>query len=202
MFGDTDRRYFEYAADIRSSGSHLLRLINDILDLSKIGAGRLDLTDTPIVLEDLVAGTIKLFAANATKAELQIVPDVADPALAVWADSLRLQQVLMNLVSNAIKFTPPGGQVRVFARAGDDAVRIGVADSGVGMTPEEAKAAMEPFVQIDARLARRHEGTGLGLSISRELVALHGGRLVIDSAKGTGTTVTIELPPNRLMKAR
>ena len=202
MFGDTDRRYFEYAADIRSSGSHLLRLINDILDLSKIGAGRLDLTDTPIVLDDLVAGTIKLFAANATKAELQIVADVADPALAVWADSLRLQQVLMNLVSNAIKFTPPGGQVRVFARAGDDAVRIGVADSGVGMTPEEAKAAMEPFVQIDARLARRHEGTGLGLSISRELVALHGGRLVIDSAKGTGTTVTIELPTNRLMKAR
>jgi signal transduction histidine kinase len=112
---------------------------------------------------------------------------------------LRLQQVLMNLASNAIKFTPPGGRVRVFARRDADAIRIGVADTGVGMTPAETRAAMEPFVQLDSRLARRHEGTGLGLSISKELVALHGGELSIASVKGEGTTVTAALPLSRIV---
>ena len=197
MFGANDPRYFEYAADIRNSGTHLLHLINDILDLSKISAGRLDLVEVPVAMEPLVVATNKLFAANATKAELELAADVPDPALRVRADSLRLQQVLMNLVSNAIKFTPPGGRVRVFARRDADGVRIGVSDTGAGMTTAEAEAAMEPFVQLDSRLSRRHEGTGLGLSISKELVALHGGTLAIESEKGKGTTVTATLPLSR-----
>ncbi len=199
MFGANDPRYFEYAADIRNSGTHLLHLINDILDLSKISAGRLDLVEVPVAMEPLVVATNKLFAANATKAELELAADVPDPALRVRADSLRLQQVLMNLVSNAIKFTPPGGRVRVFARRDADAVRIGVSDTGTGMTKAEAQAAMEPFVQLDSRLSRRHEGTGLGLSISKELVALHGGTLAIESEKGKGTTVTATLPLSRVV---
>ena len=116
LFGPDDQRYFEYAADIRNSGTHLLNLINDILDLSKIAAGRLELVEVPVGVEALAGATIKLFAASATKAGLAIVADIPDPALRVRGDSLRLQQVLMNLVSNAIKFTSPGGRVRVFAR--------------------------------------------------------------------------------------
>ncbi|MBI3503861.1 MAG: PAS domain-containing sensor histidine kinase [Proteobacteria bacterium] len=198
MFGPDDPRYFEYAADIRSSGTHLLNLINDILDLSKIAAGRLDLVESPVDAASLAGATIKLFAANATKAGLEITADMPADGLVFRGDSLRLQQVLMNLVSNAIKFTPAGGRVRVFARRDADAIRIGVADTGVGMTPSEAKSVMEPFVQLDTRLARRHEGTGLGLSISKELVALHGGDLTIASVKGQGTTVTATLPLSRV----
>ncbi len=198
LFGPDDARYFEYAADIRNSGTHLLNLINDILDLSKIAAGRLDLVEVPVNMESLAGATIKLFAASATKAGLTIVADIADPAMRVRGDSLRLQQVLMNLLSNAIKFTLPGGRVRVFARRDADAIRFGVADTGVGMTPAETRAAMEPFVQLDSRLARRHEGTGLGLSISKELVELHGGELSIASVKGEGTTVTAVLPLSRV----
>jgi PAS domain S-box-containing protein len=197
LFGPNDPRYFEYAADIRNSGTHLLNLINDILDLSKIAAGRLELVEVPVAMDSLVSATIKLFAANATKAGLTITAEIPDPTLRVRGDSLRLQQVLMNLVSNAIKFTQPGGRVRVFARRDADAIRIGVADTGVGMTPAETRAVMEPFVQLDSRLARRHEGTGLGLSISKELIALHGGELSIASVKGEGTTVTAALPLSR-----
>jgi PAS domain S-box-containing protein len=200
MFGDNDQRYFEYAGDIRNSGTHLLRLINDILDLSKIAAGRLDLVEVPVALDPLVGSTLKLFAANATKAGLELVADVPDRALELRADALRLQQVLMNLVSNAIKFTPPGGRVRVFARRDADAVRIGVSDTGIGMTKAEADAAVEPFVQLDSRLSRRHEGTGLGLSITKELVTLHGGKFSIDSEKGKGTTVTATLPLSRIVE--
>jgi PAS domain S-box-containing protein len=199
LFGPDDPRYFEYAADIRNSGTHLLSLINDILDLSKISAGRFDLVEVPVAMAALVDATIKLFAANATKAGLSIEADLPDPALRVHGDSLRLQQVLMNLASNAIKFTPPGGRVRVFARRDADAIRIGVADTGVGMTPAETRAAMEPFVQLDSGLARRHEGTGLGLSISKELVTLHGGELSIASVKGEGTVVTAVLPLSRAL---
>jgi PAS domain S-box-containing protein len=198
MFGPNDERYFEYAADIRSSGTHLLNLINDILDLSKIAAGRLDLVEGPVEAYGLISGTIKLFAANATKAGLEVVADIPDDNLLIRGDALRLQQVLMNLVSNSIKFTPPGGRVQVFARREADAIRLGVTDTGSGMTPAEARAAMEPFVQLDSRLARRHEGTGLGLSISKELVALHGGELTIASVKGQGTTVTATLPLSRV----
>jgi len=200
MFGPDDPRYFDYAGDIRSSGTHLLRLINDILDLSKISAGRLDLVEVPGALDPLVGATIKLFAANATKAGVELVSEVAADCPQIHADALRLQQVLMNLVSNAIKFTPPDGHIAVFARADADAVRIGVRDTGVGMTQVEARAALEPFVQLDSRLSRRHEGTGLGLSISKELVALHGGTLTIDSEKGKGTTVTAALPLSRIVR--
>ena len=197
LFGPQDPRYFEYASDIHASGKHLLELINDILDLSKIVAGRLELFETEIALEPLYAGLAKMFAAGADKAAVGFGIEMAEPALSVRADSMRLQQVLMNLLSNAIKFTPPGGQVRLFARVAPDAICLGVSDTGVGMTHEEARLAVEPFTQVDSRLARRHEGTGLGLAICKELAILHGGSLAIDSEKGKGTTVTLRLPRAR-----
>lgn len=194
LFGPNDPRYFGYAQDIRASGMHLLALINDILDLSKIAAGRLELSYARVEIAPLLALVAKLFSAAAAKAGVELSVDSTDAALALEADPMRLQQVLMNLVSNAVKFTLNGGQVRLFAVGGDAGLRIGVADTGIGMTPEEAARATEPFVQIDAQLTRRHGGTGLGLAICKELVGLHGGTLTIESAKGQGTRVTAELP--------
>jgi PAS domain S-box-containing protein len=194
LFGPSDPRYFNYAQDIRSSGMHLLALINDILDLSKIAAGRLDLAYARVEIAPMLALVAKFFAADAAKTGVALSVDCPDTALVLDADPMRLQQVLMNLVSNAVKFTPAGGQVQLFAFGDAAALRIGVADTGIGMTPEEAARATEPFVQIDAQLTRRHGGTGLGLAICKELVGLHGGTLTIASIKGQGTRVTAELP--------
>jgi PAS domain S-box-containing protein len=197
LYGSSDPRYFEYAEHIRQSGTHLLTLINDILDLSKIGAGQFDLHEGDVDLAVLAGDTIKLFGASAGKGgvTLALAPDF--PALRLRADALRLKQVAMNLVSNAIKFTPQGGRVSVGASSDADAIRLWVEDTGIGMTEREAKRAMEPFVQIDDGLARKHGGTGLGLPISKELVALHGGTLIVTSQKGKGTRVTVELPVER-----
>jgi PAS domain S-box-containing protein len=194
MFGPSDPRYASYAQDIRASGMHLLALINDILDLSKIAAGRLELAYARVEVAPLLALVAKLFAADAAKTEVALSVDCADASLALEADPMRLQQVLMNLVSNAVKFTPQGGQVHLFATGEAAMLRIGVADTGIGMTAEESARATEPFVQIDAQLTRRHGGTGLGLAICKELVGLHGGTLAIESAKGVGTCVTAVLP--------
>jgi PAS domain S-box-containing protein len=197
LFGPDDPRYFEYAEYIRQSGTHLLALINDILDLSKIGAGQFELHESEVDMAALADDTVKLFAANAGKGgvALTVAPDF--PPLRLRADALRLKQVAMNLVSNAIKFTPRGGRVTLGAAADAGTIRFWVEDTGMGMTPGEAKRAMEPFVQIDDGLARKHGGTGLGLPISKELIALHGGRLIVTSEKGKGTRVTAELPAER-----
>jgi PAS domain S-box-containing protein len=197
LFGPDDPRYFEYAEHIRQSGTHLLTLINDILDLSKIGAGQFDLHESEVDLAVLADDTAKLFGASAGKGgvALALAPDF--PALRLRADALRLKQVAMNLVSNAIKFTKPGGRVTVGAAVDAEAIRFWVEDTGIGMTEREAKRAMEPFVQIDDGLARKHGGTGLGLPISKELVALHGGQLFVTSEKGKGTRVTVALPVER-----
>jgi PAS domain S-box-containing protein len=199
LFGAQDARYFEYAEYIRQSGTHLLNLINDILDLSKIGAGQFDLQETEFELDRLAEDVVRLFAANASKGGVALVLGDGFPQVSIRGDALRLKQVLMNLVSNAIKFTPQGGSVTLSSRLTDTTLCVCVADTGIGMTPAEAKRAMEPFVQIDDGLARKHGGTGLGLPISNQLVMLHGGKLVVDSDKGKGTKVTVELPLARVV---
>jgi len=199
LFGASDPRYFEYAEDIRVSGTHLLGLIGDILDLSKIGAGHMHLSERPVDLRSIADRTTRLFAANLSKAQLTLVTDIPPGFPVLRADPMRLGQILINLVSNAIKFTPPGGTITVDAVEEADAIAIRVADTGTGMTTEEAGRALEPFVQVDNPLNRDHGGTGLGLSICRELAALHGGSLSIDSARGVGTTVTIRLPRERIL---
>lgn len=199
LLGPNDPRYFEYAEDIRVSGTHLLGLIGDILDLSKIGAGKMYLDDRLVDLHQVAERTTRLFAANLSKARVRLVLAIPAEFPPLRADPMRLGQILINLVSNAIKFTPPGGTVTITAEAGDDGPAIRVADTGVGMTEAEAARALEPFVQIDNAFDRSQGGTGLGLSICRELAALHGGRLTIDSAKNVGTTVVLHLPRDRLV---
>ncbi|MEQ8816528.1 MAG: PAS domain-containing sensor histidine kinase [Thalassobaculum sp.] len=201
LLGPSDPRYFEYAEDIRISGTHLLGLIGDILDLSKIGAGKMHLDERPVDLASVATRTARLFAANLSKAQVRLELAVPADFPPLLADPMRLGQILINLVSNAIKFTPPGGTVTIAAETRADGIAIRVVDTGVGMTPAEATRALEPFVQIGNGFDRSGSGggTGLGLSICRELATLHGGRLTIDSVKGSGTTVVLHLSPDRAL---
>ena len=196
LFGPLDARYRDYAQDIHGSGHHLLRIINDLLDLSKVEAGRLELRNTPVSIAAIFETCRRMVADRAAMGGVSL--DFRPTSLNVNADELRLEQVLLNLVSNAVKFTPTGGQVAVSATlALSGEVVISVADSGIGMAPEDIPRALQPFGQVDNGLARQHGGTGLGLPLAQRLVELHGGTLTIDSALGKGTTVTVVLPAER-----
>ncbi len=195
-------RYREYVADIRTSGLHLLNLINDILDVAKAEAGRIELEESEVRLDRLIDASLRLVDAKAREGAVRVETQDVTKLPPIRADERRLRQVLINLPSNAVKFTPAGGQVSIAAEA--DAKRgflIRVKDTGVGIKPEDIPTALEPFGQVDSSLVRNHEGTGLGLPLSRALVELHGGRLDIESEVGVGTTVTVALPPERLIAA-
>ena len=186
----------EYASRIQDAASHLLAVINDILDISKIQSGKFQLNTREMgvdeVLRPCVAG-LKLMAETAgVELSCSIDHDLPD----VSADGVKLRQVFTNLVTNAIKFTPAGGSVQVTARANASTkqVLVAVKDTGVGMTEEEVRIAVTPFGQVDGGHNRWREGTGLGLPIAEALTSLHGGALSISSAKNAGTTVTIALP--------
>lgn len=199
LHGPNDPRYFEYAEDIRVSGVHLLALIGDILDLSKIGAGHMHLDERVIEMKSVVDRTTRLFAANLSKAKLTLVTDLPADFPLLRADPMRLGQILINLVSNAIKFTPAGGTITIAAALVDGAPTIRIKDTGAGMTAAEAARAFEAFTQLEHPLNSAVGGTGLGLPICRELAALHGGRLTIEGTKGVGTTVTLHLPLERIV---
>ena len=187
-------KYREYASDIHGAGRHLLSLINDILDLSKAEAGKLELRPEPVELDGLIEECIRLVRGRATEQKLRIVKSVA-PLPAVELDRLRMKQVLLNLLSNAIKFTQAGGTVTVEAeRAGNGDVAIRVRDTGIGIAADEVPMVFEPFRQVDSKLSRKFEGTGLGLSLVRSMVELHGGTVHLESEMDKGTTVFISLP--------
>jgi signal transduction histidine kinase len=191
---------------VARNGRHLLGLVNDILDLSKVDAGRMDLhlvpTDVRRLIPDVLAGMESLVQAKG----LRISVEIADGPLAVRADEMRVRQVLYNLLSNAVKFTPAGGAIAVSAlptraalpanggRVERDAVRVAVADTGIGIAVTDLPRLFEEFSQLDATFARRHEGTGLGLALVKRFVELHGGQIGVESALGRGSTFWIELP--------
>lgn len=199
MMGPLSPRYRSYACDIHSSADHLLRLINELLDVSKLEAGKLELHEEIFRLCDLVNECAHLIRQRAEKARLDVSIEVPRCEW-IQADRLRLKQVLINLLSNAVKFTPAGGRVGVRTVERADAIRIEVFDTGIGMRPEDIPIALEPFRQIDDAFNRRYEGTGLGLTLARRLTELHGGRLEIESAPGRGTRVRIDLPKARLVQ--
>lgn len=190
------QRYSEYAKDIYDSGGSLLQLINDILDLTKIEAGKMELQKSFVDVADVLRRCMRMIKDRASKSNLRLKTSF-DPNLPrLFADEGRLRQIGVNLLSNAVKFTPAGGQVVLSASVDPDgAVMIGVADSGIGMSPGEIKVALERFGQTPSSLSRPNEGTGLGLPLTKTLVELHGGRLAIASAPGKGTTVTVRFPP-------
>ena len=190
-------KYVDYAQDVHNSGQHLLDLINDILDLSKIDAGKVELREEQISVPGLIADSTSLVRERALKSGvgLEILPAPDLPL--INADKRLLKQILLNLLSNAVKFTPAGGRVTVKAALdGQKGIRITVADTGIGMSPDDVAKAMSPYGQIDSRMSRKHQGTGLGLPISRSLARMHGGELEVESKPGAGSSITLVLPPH------
>jgi signal transduction histidine kinase len=191
------RRYCEYAGDIRDSGSHLLGLINDILDFSKTEAGEMQLIQDPVDLGELVDSAVRMLKPRAERAGITLDGRVSSNLPAVLGDGMRLRQVLLNLMSNAIKYTPESGQVSVSVEIHGDSVLLKVADTGIGIAPEDMSTVLEPFRQIDNDLNRRNPGTGLGLPLTKRLVELHQGVLELESRVGHGTTAVVRLPANQ-----
>jgi PAS domain S-box-containing protein len=188
-------RYRDYALDILNSGQHLLELINGILDMSKVEAGRLELRVDLVSLPRVVAGCLPLVRERAAEGAVTLDIALPDGLPELMADEIRLKQILLNLLTNGIKFTPRGGSVRVTAGVESDGwIALKVIDTGIGMSRDDIALARQPFHQIENSTTRRYEGTGLGLPLTERLVELHGGRLLIDSALGEGTTVTVRLP--------
>ncbi|HEX7968256.1 MAG TPA: ATP-binding protein, partial [Stellaceae bacterium] len=201
LVGPVAARYKDYARDIHSSGRHLLGLINDVLDLSRIELGRLELHEEPVDLGKVIDDCHRLVAERVKSGGLELAVDFPPDLPRLLGDELRLKQIVLNLLSNAVKFTAAGGRI-VLSVSGtaDGGVALAVADTGIGMKPEEIPIALEPFRQIDSALNRRYEGTGLGLPLARTLAELHGGSLDIASTPGQGTTVTITLPATRVIR--
>lgn len=189
----SDRRYGKYVSHIRDAGEQLLAIVNATLDLSQLAAGRLELQPRRVDPREIVEDCALSVAAQAEAAKVELVvrPSTTPP---VSADPARLKQALINLLSNAIEFTAQGGRVSIGAAAHDTVVVFEVADTGVGMTPDQIEIALQPFRVIDSCMTRRHGGIGLGLTLADRLVRLQGGELRIHSRPGCGTAVTAILP--------
>jgi two-component system cell cycle sensor histidine kinase PleC len=187
-------KYREYATDIFRSGDHLLELIKDVLDMSKIEAGKYELQFTEVAVRPLVEECLRLVVGRAVDSGVVLANAVCEGGPPVVADRRGLKQIVLNLVTNAIKFTPRGGSVTVSAGVADGWYALSVADTGIGMSADEIARAVQPFVQIEREKGRNHEGTGLGLALAKSLIEMHGGELGIASEVGVGTTCTIRLP--------
>jgi signal transduction histidine kinase len=194
VFGDLNEKQEEYVADIHNSGKHLLSLINDILDLSKIEAGKLELALSTFPLEEAIDGALVLTRERAYQHGLTQVREIEPGLGPIEADERKVKQILVNLLSNAVKFTDAGGRVTLRARRLGDEVEIAVADTGIGIAPEEQALVFEEFRQVGEDHGRRAEGTGLGLALVRRLVELHGGRVHLESEPGRGSCFTVTLP--------
>jgi signal transduction histidine kinase len=193
-FGELNAKQLEYANDIHSSGKHLLSLINDILDLSKIEAGRMDLDLAKFDMPSALQNAMTLVRERAQRHGIRL-DLTADPALGLfYADERKFKQIMLNLLSNAVKFTPEGGRVGVSAKANGSAVEISVADSGVGIAAADQEAIFEEFKQVGSDYTKKAEGTGLGLALTRRFIELHGGAIRVESSPGKGATFTFTLP--------
>jgi two-component system cell cycle sensor histidine kinase PleC len=194
MFGPLGaKKYLEYCSDILSSGQYLLEVINDILDMAKIEAGRIRLDFDDVDLDTMLNEAMRVVSARAQDKQLSLKARIA-PDLHMRADRRAVMQIALNLLSNAVKFTPAGGHVIVRARATEDCVVLSIADSGIGIAEEALARLGRPFEQVESQLTKSHQGSGLGLAISKSLVELHGGRMRIRSSLGRGTLVVVRLP--------
>ena len=199
--GEISPRYRSYGDDIRASGNHLLELINQILDLSKIEAGRMELQESAFAPGEILSSCSRLLQDRADKAGVAL--SIAHPAdlPSLWADELKFKQIVLNLATNAIKFTPTGGRVSLAAFASDDGFVVAVQDTGIGMRAEDIPLALEPFRQVGDDTRRKQQGTGLGLPLAKAFVELHGGTFAIASQYREGTTVRIVFPAERVVAA-
>ena len=197
MFGPVSERYRGYGADIFESGTYLLNLINEILDLSKLEAGQFELHEEDVDVAAIIRACMHLIEPQAEKARVKLLTSLDESLPLIRGDERRMKQILINLLSNATKFTPEGGSVRVRTSLEDKRFVIEVSDTGIGMSADQIPKALEAFRQIESQISRKHVGTGLGLPLAKHLVELHGGTLDLESKVDFGTTVRIVLPPER-----
>jgi PAS domain S-box-containing protein len=197
---DAGPRSIDYAGHIHDSARHLLSVINDILDLSKAESGQMTLAEDYCRADVIVADCVKMLQAQADSAKVALEVMLPPHLPHLYGDKRRIQQAVINVLSNAVKFTNPGGHVKIGA-ALDQSVGLvlSVSDTGIGMAPDQIVMALEPFRQLDSRLNRRYEGTGLGLPLTKHLIELHGGALLIDSTPNVGTCVSLSFPPERVI---
>lgn len=196
--GPLANKHKDYLGDIQSSGEHLLALINDILDLSKIELGELDINHEQVDLADCIKASVRMFNEKKHEARLAIETSGLVDLPLIWGDSRKIRQILLNLLSNAFKFSDRGDKIGVSAGVTNEgAAYFQVVDAGIGMTPDDVSVALSRFGQVDSGLGRNYEGSGLGLPLCKSLVEAHDGTLEIESEPGAGTKVTVTLPPER-----
>ena len=202
MFGPVGlKKYADYAKDIHTSGRHLLDLINDILDLSKLEAGKLELREESVALDEAVEECLTLVRSRAQKADIVLATEIEPGLPPLMCDERAMKQVLLNFLSNAVKFTPAGGTVTTGVRREGGGIAFFVRDTGIGMSEADVEVALAAFGQVDSKVVRQHHGTGLGLPISKSLIELHGGTLGVESAPGKGTTMIATFPAWRVEAA-
>ena len=194
-FGELSTKHNHYIQHISNSGKHLLNLINDILDISKVEAGKMELFPALVKLEGLIAEMVATMQPLATKKKITVnILKDNDANIILMADEAKVKQILYNLLGNAIKFTPNGGEINIQASLAGSMVRISVIDNGIGISSDDQKKLFTPFIQLDNSVSKQYEGTGLGLAVVKELVELHGGRVWVESEPGKGSNFTFELP--------
>ncbi len=201
LFGKVEpERYRQYGTDIGQSGRHLLDIINDVLDISKAEAGMLSPDDSEVALGPIVQSCFSMFEERAHRENIGLSHEISEEIVAIQADERMVKQIILNLLSNSIKFTPAGGKIALDARRdGDGGLLLTISDTGIGMLENETETVFEPFTQAESSLSRRYEGTGLGLPLVRRMAELHGGTVTLQSKQGKGTIVTVRFPPERVL---
>ncbi len=196
-------KYTSYAQDIERSGSHLLDIINDILDVAKIEAGKMDFEEEEFTLSQLVDDILKMIQPMADENQVMLVAPASEHQVHLWGDRRMFKQMIINLLSNAIKFTPANGQTRLnTVLLSDGSLAISVSDTGVGIAPSDLERILKPFEQVEESRNRSHGGVGLGLPLTRKMAELHGGTLTVVSAPEDGTTVTLTVPAERVASVK
>ncbi len=196
---ESKARYRDYARDIHSSGRHLLEVINQVLDMAKIEAGRFEPRDEPLDMVDLAESALRTMEPAARESGVTVTSRLQQSLPRLSADRRALRQVLLNLLSNAIKFTPKDGKVELAISVDDGGeMTIAVSDTGIGMSADEIPIALAPFGQVDSAMTREKTGTGLGLPIVKSTAEAHGGTIAIESTPGKGTTVRVTMPKSRV----
>ena len=201
LFGSLgSERYHEYVADINTSGMHLLSIINDILDLAKAEAGKLELREDDVDLDVCLQSSVQMCRARADEGGVALTLDMPEQGVCAFVDERLIRQLMLNLVSNAVKFTPPGGSASITLQAIEgEGILIQVVDTGVGIPEEHLERVLRPFEQVEGALSRRYGGTGLGLPFAKKIAELHGGSITLESEVDKGTRVVVRLPSSRLI---
>jgi signal transduction histidine kinase len=200
--GLANEQYQTYISDIHTSGRHLLDIINDILDFAKAEAGQLALFESNVDVQQVVHAIERLLAPRARDTGIEFKNSIPADLPLVWCDERKLKQMLLNLVNNAVKFTPSGGAIEIGARLDPEGFILAVRDNGIGIAEADLDRVLEPFVQAETTLSRRQEGTGLGLALVKAMIEIHGGRLRLESQLGKGTSAELVFPAERISAAR